>query len=155
MHRPLSCTSQPDEIDESSLHSTRVHVAYEHPVARFRVQFCSIGGREARSLTSAPLCTTHDVWASCQEMIETVNRASVLAGDVTLPADKSIAHRTALLSALGDGTSEIIGYPDANDPQSTLTCLRGLGIEVEPDDRSILVHGTGLDGLQRPTRDLD
>lgn len=88
-------------------------------------------------------------------MIETVNRASVLAGDVTLPADKSIAHRTALLSALGDGTSEIIGYPDANDPQSTLTCLRGLGIEVEPGDRSILVHGKGQDGLQRPTRDLD
>ena len=88
-------------------------------------------------------------------MIETVSRAHSLVGKVTLPADKSIAHRAAILSALGDGTSEIIGYPTANDPQSTLHCVRALGIGVETEDGSTFVHGRGIDGLTASREALD
>lgn len=88
-------------------------------------------------------------------MTEYIQKATSLRGRVTLPADKSIAHRAAILSALGDGTSELIGYPDAQDPQSTLTCLKALGVQIEPGDQSLLVHGRGIDGLQEPTAPLD
>lgn len=88
-------------------------------------------------------------------MIETIRKALALAGRVTLPADKSIAHRTAILSALADGSCEIIGYPSSADPQSTLRCLGQLGIEVETEDGSTFVHGRGLEGLQAPSEPID
>lgn len=88
-------------------------------------------------------------------MIQTVRRARHLAGTVHLPADKSLAHRTALFAALGDGPSEVTGFPAAADPQSTLACLRTLGISIETDADRLLVHGRGLHGLQAPTAPLD
>ncbi|HEX7072330.1 MAG TPA: 3-phosphoshikimate 1-carboxyvinyltransferase, partial [Rhodothermales bacterium] len=88
-------------------------------------------------------------------MSQIVSKARGLRGRVSLPADKSIAHRAAILSALADGTSEIIGYPTSNDPQSTLQCLRQLGVSIESEDGSTFVHGRGLYGLQAPVDPLD
>ena len=85
----------------------------------------------------------------------TVHPAAALAGSPPLPSDKSIAHRTAILAALGEGESEIVGFSDAADPQSTLACLRQLGVEVESRDDSLFVQGVGLDGLRAPDAPLD
>lgn len=84
-----------------------------------------------------------------------VHPAPALAGTVVLPADKSIAHRAALLAALADGESEIVGYSDAADPQSTLACLRALGVPAEARDGSVLVQGHGPQGFQAPAAPLD
>lgn len=77
-------------------------------------------------------------------MTETVvvHPAMALAGTVVLPADKSVAHRAALFAALAQGRSEIVGFSDAADPQSTLACLRALGVQTETgDDGRLVVHG--------------
>lgn len=50
-----------------------------------------------------------------------------------LPADKSIAHRVALFAALRDEPSVIENFPASADPQSTLGCLRQLGVCVHED----------------------
>lgn len=81
--------------------------------------------------------------------------ADALVGHVELPADKSIAHRSILFSAISDGTSRIVGFPEAADPQSSLGCIRALGIQVEQDDDALVVHGEGLRGLRAPNGDLD
>ena len=88
-------------------------------------------------------------------MTVTVHPAPALAGRPALPADKSIAHRTAILAALASGESEIVGYSDAEDPQSTLACLRQLGVEMETRDGSLFVHGRGPGGLRAPAAPLD
>jgi 3-phosphoshikimate 1-carboxyvinyltransferase len=89
-------------------------------------------------------------------MIQTVQQASSLRGTVSLPADKSISHRSALLSALGRGTSRIFNYPDSADPQSTLDCLRALGITAERDEDGVLeVTGRGLRGFSPPSEPVD
>ena len=89
-------------------------------------------------------------------MMQTLRQASALTGTVSLPADKSISHRSALLSALGDGTSRIHNFPDSADPQSTLDCVRALGVAAERDAEGVLeVSGTGLDGLRPPSAPLD
>jgi 3-phosphoshikimate 1-carboxyvinyltransferase len=89
-------------------------------------------------------------------MIQTVPRAEALRGEVSLPADKSIAHRSAILSALGDGPSRIRNFPDSADPQSTLACLNQLGIKTKAlDDDLLEVRGRGLDGLRPPSEPLD
>ncbi|MFQ5570504.1 MAG: 3-phosphoshikimate 1-carboxyvinyltransferase [Rhodothermales bacterium] len=88
-------------------------------------------------------------------MNQTVRTAARLEGAVALPADKSIAHRAALLAALGDGRSTITNYPSSADPQSTLSCLRQLGVDIEDDQGILTVEGRGLDGLLAPTTPLD
>ena len=88
-------------------------------------------------------------------MNRTVQQATRLQGHVSLPSDKSIAHRSALLSALGDGTSRIVNYPSSADPQSTLSCLQQLGLEVEEEEGALLVHGQGLQGLSPPIDAID
>lgn len=78
-----------------------------------------------------------------------------LYGSVALPADKSIAHRAALLAALGDGTSQIVNYPASADPQSTLSVLRQLGVRIEERDEILYVEGRGLGGWQAAGEPLD
>ncbi|MBT6423832.1 MAG: 3-phosphoshikimate 1-carboxyvinyltransferase [Bacteroidetes Order II. Incertae sedis bacterium] len=78
-----------------------------------------------------------------------------LVGSVELPPDKSIAHRAALFSALADGTSHIVGFPEAEDPQSTLACLRQLGIRIEDTETGLAIHGKGLHGLKASDTPLD
>jgi len=85
----------------------------------------------------------------------TIHPAAAVAGTVSLPPDKSVAHRTAILAALGDGESEIVGYSDAADPQSTLACLRQLGVEMEERDDALFIQGVGLHGLKAPSEPLD
>ena len=78
-----------------------------------------------------------------------------MEGDVDLPGDKSISHRYALVGALSEGTTEISNYATAADCQSTLSCLRGLGIEIEVGKGQVRIAGKGLDGLREPRRTLD
>ncbi|ARA93372.1 3-phosphoshikimate 1-carboxyvinyltransferase [Rhodothermaceae bacterium RA] len=88
-------------------------------------------------------------------MTQHVTPAARLRGRVDLPADKSIAHRAALLAALADGTSHLVDYPSAADPQSTLACLRRLGVAIEPRGDLLQVQGVGLEGLHPPDGPLD
>lgn len=89
-------------------------------------------------------------------MQHTIRRAARLTGAVSLPADKSIGHRAAILAALGDGVSTITHFPAAADPHATLGCLRGLGVRIEEgEDATVTVHGEGLRGLQPPDAPLD
>jgi 3-phosphoshikimate 1-carboxyvinyltransferase len=88
-------------------------------------------------------------------MDQTVSRAERLHGSVSLPADKSIGHRTALLSALADGPSRIENYPSSADPQSTLDCLHQLGVASEHEGSTVHIEGHGLEGLSAPDAPLD
>lgn len=86
----------------------------------------------------------------------TVEPAPYLTGRAELPADKSIAHRTAMLAALGDGESRIVHFPGSADPQSTLSCVRALGIPTSVDAEGVLhVFGRGPGGLRQPEGPLD
>jgi 3-phosphoshikimate 1-carboxyvinyltransferase len=85
-----------------------------------------------------------------------VRPAPMLTGRIDVPADKSIAHRAAMLAAVSDGTSHIVHFPGARDPQSTLACIQALGASVSVDDDGILVvEGRGIDGLRPPEGALD
>lgn len=92
-------------------------------------------------------------------MNEQVSPASSLHGVVTVPGDKSISHRYAMLGGVAEGDSRIYNYSTGADCQSTLACLRALGAEheflTEAGRRVLIIHGRGLDGLQPPSSMLD
>ncbi len=84
-----------------------------------------------------------------------ISPAKPFRGVVTLPGDKSISHRCAILAALAEGRSEIFNFSPAADCESTLNCLRGLGVKIEEKGSGIVVEGRGLAGWQPPRKKLD
>jgi len=84
-----------------------------------------------------------------------IQPASGLEGSVRLPGDKSISHRYAMIASVAEGVSRIENYSSGADCQSTLACMRALGVEIEKQDRTVLIHGRGLDGLRAPAETLD
>jgi 3-phosphoshikimate 1-carboxyvinyltransferase len=68
-------------------------------------------------------------------------------GSVSLPGDKSISHRYAMLSAIADGPSRLENYSTGADCASTLGCLRSLGVQWERKNSAgniVEVQGSGL-----------
>src|SRR5580704_7586083 len=88
-------------------------------------------------------------------MRQTIRPAGRLSGLVTLPGDKSISHRYAMLASLAEGDSKIVNYSTGADCHSTLGCVRALGIEVEEQGTAVTIQGRGLDGWKQPAGDLD
>jgi 3-phosphoshikimate 1-carboxyvinyltransferase len=85
-----------------------------------------------------------------------VRPARNVRGSVSLPGDKSISHRYAMLAALADGPSRLENYSTGADCASTLGCLRSLGVKwarKDAADNVIEVQGAGL-SLNAPSEVL-
>src|SRR5580700_4281184 len=86
-----------------------------------------------------------------------VRPARNVRGSVSLPGDKSISHRYAMLAGIADGPSRLGNYSTGADCASTLGCLRSLGVKWERKDGAdniIEVQGSGL-SLTAPSQPLD
>nr|Q01Q26.1 RecName: Full=3-phosphoshikimate 1-carboxyvinyltransferase; AltName: Full=5-enolpyruvylshikimate-3-phosphate synthase; Short=EPSP synthase; Short=EPSPS [Candidatus Solibacter usitatus Ellin6076] len=88
-------------------------------------------------------------------MDKRISPAAAITGAITLPGDKSISHRYAMISSIAEGDSRILNYSTGADCHSTLGCMRALGIEITGEGTEFVVHGKGLDGLRAPAGDLD
>lgn len=84
-----------------------------------------------------------------------ISPAKAISGSLSLPGDKSISHRYALIGAIAEGDTSIANYSTGADCHSTLGCVRALGIEVEGAGTEFVIRGKGLDGLRAPAGDLD
>jgi 3-phosphoshikimate 1-carboxyvinyltransferase len=78
-----------------------------------------------------------------------------LTGEVTLPGDKSISHRAAILGALSSGMSRIQGYSPSADCLSTLRCLGELGVDMQREGEVLVLAGRAAEGFAQPTDVLD
>jgi len=88
-------------------------------------------------------------------MQQRIAPASRLAGSITLPGDKSISHRYAMIASLAEGATRISNYSTGADCHSSLACMAAMGVEVEVGGTQVVIHGRGLDGLRAPVRELD
>ncbi len=78
-----------------------------------------------------------------------------LRGEVTVPGDKSISHRSVMLGSIAMGTTEITNFLKGADCLATIQCFRKMGIEIEQKREVTLVRGKGLGGLSAPVETLD
>ena len=88
-------------------------------------------------------------------MRQRIRPASSLSGSITLPGDKSISHRYAMIASLAEGATRISNYSTGADCLSTLACMRAMGVEIEGEGTEVVIHGRDLDGLRAPARELD
>jgi 3-phosphoshikimate 1-carboxyvinyltransferase len=84
-----------------------------------------------------------------------IRPARSLQGSLTVPGDKSISHRYALLAGLAEGTSRLANFSTGADPHSSLACMEALGARVlrNPDGA---IEITGVSGtFRQPSAPLD
>jgi len=79
-----------------------------------------------------------------------------VAGELTVPGDKSISHRSMMLAGICEGTTRVEGFLPSEDCLASLHAMQALGVQVQTPDRdTVIVHGVGLRGLKAAGRDLD
>ena len=88
-----------------------------------------------------------------------LNSTSKFSGSITIPSDKSISHRSAILNSIAYGKAEINNYSNGEDCLSTLNVLKNLGVDIKIDNKedflNIKITGNGFDGLSMPSSILD
>ena len=71
-----------------------------------------------------------------------VKRAPRIDAEITVPGDKSISHRAAIIAALSNGICTLRGFLPSEDCMHTVNALRALGIQIEqPEPDVLVVHG--------------
>ena len=78
-----------------------------------------------------------------------------LHGELEVPGDKSISHRSIILSSLGDTAVEVTNFLAGADCLSTVDCMKALGAKIERSGDAILIKGNGLHGLREAENILD
>ena len=86
-------------------------------------------------------------------VLEKVNQ---LKGNIFVPGDKSISHRSLILGSIAQGETRVYNLLNSLDCLRTLGCMQALGVKIELDeDNSVNIKGKGLYGLQEPKNILD
>lgn len=84
-----------------------------------------------------------------------INKAKRFNGEFSPTPDKSISHRAVILASLSKGKSVIKNFLRAEDPVSTISSFRALGIEIDDKEDDVVVHGKGIYGLTEPDNVID
>ena len=92
-----------------------------------------------------------------QDLIVTPpNSGLALTGEVSIPGDKSISHRSLMLGAIAEGETIIEGLLVGEDPRSTAKCFRQMGAKISPlNPERVIVKGIGLGNLKEPKNVLN
>ena len=86
-------------------------------------------------------------------VLEKVNK---LTGNIFVPGDKSISHRSLILGSISQGETRVYNLLNSLDCLRTLECMQSLGVKIELDeDNSVNIKGKGLYGLQESKVILD
>ncbi len=83
------------------------------------------------------------------------NNRRILRGDIRVPGDKSISHRSIMLGAIAEGQTHVRGFLEGQDALATLNSFKAMGVNIEgPSNGEVLIHGVGMNGLCAPEQPL-
>ncbi|OJT00174.1 bifunctional prephenate dehydrogenase/3-phosphoshikimate 1-carboxyvinyltransferase [Marinobacter nauticus] len=86
-----------------------------------------------------------------KQVIFSMQPGGSVRGDIRVPGDKSMSHRSIMLGALAEGITEVKGFLEGEDSLATLQAFRDMGVTIEgPEDGFVRIHGVGMHGLQAP-----
>ncbi|RDV05895.1 3-phosphoshikimate 1-carboxyvinyltransferase [Sphingorhabdus pulchriflava] len=93
---------------------------------------------------------------SAQPRPATFTASGPLRGTVKVPGDKSISHRSLMLSALAVGESRVSGLLEGEDVLATAAAMRAMGAAIErTGEGEWRISGVGVGGLLQPQTALD
>lgn len=96
-----------------------------------------------------------------------LSKIKSLKGEITVPPDKSISHRSVIFASIANGKSIVRNFLWAEDPISTINAMRSLGVEIEEVNsrkskvesqkserkhnyNELIIRGKGLHSLKEP-----
>jgi 3-phosphoshikimate 1-carboxyvinyltransferase len=85
----------------------------------------------------------------------TVRPVQKTRATLTVPGDKSISHRAAIVGAIAEGVTTVEGFLTSEDCLNTLRAVQAMGVRVERDGEKVAIHGVGLNGLREPATVVD
>ncbi len=86
----------------------------------------------------------------------TARASGPLRGEVQVPGDKSVSHRSLILGAMAVGETRISGLLEGEDVLATGAAMRAFGAEVQDlGGGSWSVHGVGVGGFGEPEDVID
>ncbi len=80
---------------------------------------------------------------------------TTLSGELKVPGDKSISHRSIMLGSLSRGITKVSGFLEGEDALSTLKAFQAMGVKIERDGNNVTIYGVGVNGLKAPKHPLD
>lgn len=82
--------------------------------------------------------------------------ANKISGEIRVPGDKSVSHRSIMFGSIAEGTTHVTGFLEGEDSLNTLRAFKAMGVEIEgPIEGKVTIHGVGMHGLKKPTTTLD
>ena len=84
-----------------------------------------------------------------------LNATHGIKGELTVPADKSISHRSIMFGAISHGKTTVTNFLKAEDCLSTISVFKQLGVKIVEEEEQIHIYGQGVEGLQTPAERLD
>ncbi len=84
-----------------------------------------------------------------------IHGAKSLNGEIRVPGDKSISHRSAIISSISGEKVIIENYLFSQDCINTIEILRKLGVKIENTDNDLMIHGTKTTNMTEPRVVLD
>jgi len=78
-----------------------------------------------------------------------------LHGDITVPGDKSIAHRAVIFASIAKGRTRIVNLSGGDDNSRTVRAFRQMGVEIGRDGDALSIDGKGWEGLHAPAEPID
>lgn len=78
-----------------------------------------------------------------------------LVGELSIPGDKSISHRSVMFGAIAHGTTTVSNFLTGEDCLSTIACFRKLGVSIHQHEDTVEIVGKGFEGLVEPNERLD
>ena len=78
-----------------------------------------------------------------------------IKGELKIPGDKSISHRSVILSSITNNSVAIENFLFCQDCIKTLDILNKLGVKIEKINGNLIVYGKGIKNLKEPDEILD
>jgi len=79
---------------------------------------------------------------------------SGINGNIKIPGDKSISHRSIIIPSISIGISEINNILMSQDVIHTLEAFKSLGVKIVNENNKIIIHGHGLDSLKKSPKNI-
>ncbi|MBU4531604.1 MAG: 3-phosphoshikimate 1-carboxyvinyltransferase [Hoeflea sp.] len=85
----------------------------------------------------------------------TAARSPALKGDIRIPGDKSISHRSFMFGGLASGETRITGLLEGEDVINTGKAMQAMGASIRKDGSTWIINGVGNGCLLAPEAPLD
>jgi 3-phosphoshikimate 1-carboxyvinyltransferase len=84
-----------------------------------------------------------------------IHRANSIKGEIKIPGDKSISHRSIIISSLINTNVVIENFLFCEDCVNTTNILKELGVKIEKINGNLVVYSKGIKSFKEPGQILD